>query len=78
MRYLTPPNLSVLVSQNSIKPATAHPVTVTHTVTQDTYDNYVSPLQATNDGVCDTKTDKMAFFGVGVKTTVQDENVEWF
>ena len=66
MRYLSPPNLSVYVSQNSTNPATAHPATVTHTVTQDTYDNYLSPPQATNGAESDTKTDKTAFSGVGV------------
>lgn len=78
MRYLSSPILSVLVSQNSTNPATARHVTVTHTVTQDTYDNYVSPSQATNGAENDTKTDKKAFLGIGINAPINDENTEWF
>jgi hypothetical protein len=73
MRYLSPPNLSVYVSQNSTNPATAHPETETHTVTLDTYDNYVPPLQATNGAESDTKTDKTAFLGDRLNAPIDDD-----
>lgn len=73
MRYLSPPKLSVLVSQIGTNPATAGAKRVTDSVTQDTSDVYVSRLQPSNSGNVTHVTDKTAFSGVGVSAPIDDD-----
>jgi hypothetical protein len=65
MRYLTPPNLSVYPSQIHKNPVTARPIGETDRETEDRYNIYPSQLQPSNSGICDSKTDKIAFLGTG-------------
>ena len=65
MRYLTPPNLSVYPSQIHKNPVMARPRDETDRETEDRYNIYLSQLQPSNSGVCDSKTDKTAFPGIG-------------
>ena len=65
MRYLTPPNLSVYPSQIHKNPVTARPIGETDRETEDRYNIYPSQLQPSNSGICDSKTDKTAFPGIG-------------
>ena len=73
MRYLAPPILSVLPSQNDTHPVTPRPVAVTDSVTCDTRAVCPSQLQPTNGAACDTKTDKTAFLGVGVNEPILED-----
>lgn len=77
MRYLTPSNFicdNVTKQQESSNDAV---LAVTDSVTLSHIDNLSVTAEATNGEACHTVTDKKAFFGIGVNTTINDD-VEYF
>ena len=68
-RYLTPQVLPVYPSILATNPAMTRPIAPTDSKTDGHVDIYPSDTQATNGKASDSKTDKSAFLGVGVKHT---------
>jgi hypothetical protein len=51
----------------------ARPTGETDNETEDRYSIYLSQLQPSNVAVCDSKTDKKVFSGVGVNALIDDD-----
>ena len=74
MRYLATPKIICDNVTNGDKPSNGAALAVTEVVTRHTSDNLSVTAQPTNGAACHTVTDKKAFLGVGVETTINQDS----